>query len=396
MDQDFLNENKSFIPKEPGTDFQISEPQKGNKKKAIIAIVVAVLIILLGFTIALATKLWNPLWNPFAPNPELVLKQAMENMFDVESMHSKIELDLGFDEPLDEEFGIVSMEYILESDFNNSDKENTKSQTDIDMNISSPEVELLFGLKVKTVDEILYFNIDTLPFIFNAYTAIIGIDLSSFQNKWYRFDAKELGMTIKALDFSSEKTLALEQDLKNLYFQKAFLKVLKRLPEETINKKVSYHYLLTLDKESLKQFMLSLPKTLEKHFPEGILEAKEEEQQAMLESIDKMFEKGVPEFEIWIGKKDKLIYRINWQDSYEFEQSEKMAVKYSKNRVDVNLGIDFSKFNEPVNIIAPEESESIIQVLQGLMSSFYSPYNYSGYDYPEGEFDVPDSYFPAY
>lgn len=507
MVDDFLKQNEYSIPEQPGSGFQVVEPKKSGKKKIIIAVIAAFLIIFLGFAIALATKLWDPLWNPFYPNPNKVLEQAIANMADLDSLHSEMILKLDFGELA----GLSALKITAKMDSDDRDKGNPKSQIDTDLNFSviDTPVDVLFGMQMRTIGDVFYFNLDTIPFILTTYASMFGIDVSQFQNVWYRFDPQELGFSVGDLEISESDELALQKDLEDLYDQYPIFEALDRLPEEKIDGVKTYHYLVALKEDNFKQFMVQLPAILEKYEFWGVESLSEEEKQEAINSLDEFFEKGNPEFEIWIGKKDKMIYRVAWESSYEYEsalasnplvssdakiksgmaqlrtQAELVYVNdrsYSnfcsqgklnvqedyipelreyilesggsdvtcyasgdqyclsvklvskngyycvdslgeafeigggqepcgsqryciesgieatekhetaKQTMDIALDLEFSNFNEPVDIRAPENSKSLIELLMDLMmnsSSYYSPeqpyYPEQQYDYPQFE-----------
>jgi hypothetical protein len=93
----------------------------------------------------------------------------------------------------------------------------------------------------------------------------------------------------------------------------------------------------------------------------------EADQQEISDGIDELFEKtGGIDFEIWIGKKDKLIYKVAGQKSFDLSAME----QGEEGTLSLDLNMSFSKFNEPVEIIVPDDSQSIIQMLMPLIQMF--------------------------
>ena len=319
MSDDFLNQNDYSAPPQPSSGFQVVEPRKSGKKKIIIAVIAAFFIIFVGFAIALATKLWDPLWNPFSPNPNKVFKEAMANMIDLNTLHSEAIVNLDFGESED----VSAIKATIKMDSDNRDKDNPKSQVDADFNLSVSDFPagLLFGMQMRSIGDVFYFNVDTIPFIFTTYASMFGVDISQFQNVWYKIDPQELGFSMGNLEISESDQLALQKDMEDLYSQYPIFEALERLPEENIDGVKAYHYLMGLRKDNFKQFMVELPAILEKYKFWGVESLSEEEKQEAIDSLDKLFEEGNPEFEIWIGKKDKMIYRVAWESAYEYEST---------------------------------------------------------------------------
>ena len=363
---DYNAEEASVFP-EQGAGFQPKglKSKSLDKKKLAIGIIAGFLIVLVSFTVVLATKIWDPSWNPFSPNPTKILKQALENMIEVETSHLKIVVDMDIEEG--GEFS--SVKFITDADLDTTDKDNPKIQMDFDMRIKVPdtEIEMIIGTEMRAMDNVIYFQVTSIPFLFNMYLSQIGLDISQWQNKWYHLDPEELGVSMVGLGLSQDDKLALTNDLQELYLEYYPAKPIKRLAEGEIDGQATYHFLMALDKENLKQFIVKLPLALEKYDTFQTKGFTEEEKQEMFTDIDEFFEKtGGMEFEIFIGKTDKLIYLITWQDYLSAE----LFDEEESGGVDLDISIEFSDFNEPVEILTPEGSDSIIEVFMGMMSMF--------------------------
>jgi len=380
-------EVKPFPPKKAGFNNQAEEvkvfPKQGagfqpgglrpkslDKKKLAIGIIAGILIILIGFTIVLAAKIWDPLWNPFAPNPTKILNQAFENMSEIETSHLKMVIDMDIEG--NEE--LSSIKFILDGDFDATDKDNPKSQMDLEARIQIPdtEVEMIMGGEMRTIDDVIYFQVTSIPFLFNMYFSQIGLDITQWQNKWYHFDPEELGVSMTGLGLSQDDKLALTKDLQELYLQYSPAKPIKRLAEEEIDDKATYHFLMALDKENLKQFIVKLPLALEEYDTFKSEGFTDEEKEKMFADIDKFFEEtGGMKFEIWIGKTDKLIYKIAG-----YGEVPESLFEEGEGAISFDFKVESSNFNEPVEILTPQDSSSIIEILMGMMSMFAGEQEY--------------------
>jgi len=205
--------------------------------------------------------------------------------------------------------------------------------------------------------------------------AVAGIDLDPFIGKWFRFDPKEAGMSLQTMTREEEDEITSE--IWRLFSQSPPFRVKAKLAGEKIDNKATYHYLLALDKENTKKFLLELVEISENQNTRpafGIIDTAEISSQ-----IDESFSKvGEIEFEIWIGQKDKYVYKIGIDKDF-------YGVDVGNGQMG-NMALDFemvfSEFNQPRNITAPENSDNIIDLL---MPFFQIPKVFypTGLEFPE-------------
>lgn len=94
--------------------------------------------------------------------------------------------------------------------------------------------------------------------------------------------------------------------------------------------------------------------------------AKEE----FLKEMDEFFEKiGETEAELWIGKKDNLLYKTKGEKEIAASQFEEGA----EGKAIIKFDLEFSKFNEPIKIEAPGKYKSLEEILGG-GETFMSPF----------------------
>jgi hypothetical protein len=339
------------------------KPQESKtKKKVLIGVISGLAVILLGAVVVLASGIWNPIWNPFQPSPDKVLAEAFQNMSNLKAVHSNIVYDM--DVQSEESF---SAKIVIESDSDAFDIENPKSQAVIDVSFPIEGMEMFFGGEIRSINEALYFNVGTIPIPISLELSKIGIDVNDWINKWFRFDSKELGMSLlKTL--SDEEKLNMEQEIQQLFLEYPIAKVEERLANEKIEGQDSYHYLLAIDKENLKQFLIGLMEIVNKYYKiDDLPGMPKADQQEISDGIDELFEKtGGIDFEIWIGKKDKLIYKVAGQKDFDLSAIE----QGEEGTLSLDLNMSFSKFNEPVEIMAPKDSQSIIEMLMPFIQMF--------------------------
>jgi len=358
-------------------------PSDKSKKKIILGAGIGLIVLIAGAVAVLASGLWDPLWNPFQPSADKVVAQALKNMETLQTVHMKADVNMDIMGSSAEESG--SFNFVIEGDADNSDQANPKSQTNFNVSASVQGMNLLLGGESRTVDKVLYFKVDTIPMPLTLYFSKMGLNIDSWREKWIKFDPKELGMSIGA---SSEKKKQFEKEIQQLLVNEPIFHSKKRLPGDKINGKDTYHYLMAIDKESLKQFLDKLPALIKKYnIIPGYQEPSEKEKQKSFKAIDDVFEKtGGIDFEIWISKKDRLVDKIAFNkifDSVDFEQDK----AGSQGKIKIDLELLYSNFNQPVEIKAPEGAQSIIEMLMPFIQLFmgasaqgqvYSPSPYQG------------------
>jgi len=345
--------------------FEKPESSK-SKKKIILGAIVGLMVVIVSAVMVLAAGIWNPVWNPFQPSSEEVLAEAFENMSGLNAVHSKIiyNIDLEAEESFS---GRITME----SDTNLFDVSNPKSQVVIDLSVSAQGIEFFFNGEACSMDEVFYFKIGSMPIPVSLGLSQLGIDANDWTNKWFKFDSKELGMSfIKTL--SDQEKIEMEQEIVHLLSDYPIAKVVEKLADEKIEGQNAYHYLMALDKENVKQFLVGLLEIVNKYYEiDNLMNMPEEDKQEILDGIDELFEKtGGIDFEIWIGKKDKLIYKVTGQKSFDLSEIEVEEMEAGEGILSLDFDMSFSKFNQPVEITAPEDSQSIIEMLMPLIQMF--------------------------
>ncbi len=297
-----ISSKPSFVPK---------------RSSLIIKIVIGVVVILVvGIGVALAARVWDPLWNPFRSEPQEVLEKMYQNMKEAKSLH--VELVLNIEENSSSEVTIIK----LSNDSDKLDPNNTKSKGEIEV-VSGDKFS--FKLNYVIINKKLFFKIDNI-------SPIMGMDLSFFQGKWI-----ESGESFKQ-DNQESKTLgeSIEEIKEILIFK-------QELKDEKIDNKRVYHYLLEINEEKLKELsQIATPVS-------GIVGG--------VGSIEKQVE-DIKDFEInyFIGKRDELLYKISAYKEVE-EESRKESLSFE---------MTFSDFNKELYIEAPQEAQSLEEVLEGL------------------------------
>jgi hypothetical protein len=332
------------------------------KKKIILGAAIGLVVIIGAITAVLAAGLWGPSWNPFGPSPTKVLERAVENMNALQTLHTDINFNIDIK---GEESGIVKVKILADSD--SRDRENSKLQISGDIDFLTTGIEMLFGGDVRLIGDIIYFKAGPIPFAITNQLYQMGANAQDWVNKWFHLDLKEIRTLFGLAAFKEAKAEEMREAIETLSSKYPVFKFKKKLASEKIEGNLAYHYLFAVDKENLKPFLVGLSEiTREYNFlglPIRTTEMTEEEKNELFQSIDERFaEIGEVCFDIWISKKDCLLHKIAGSQSFNGSEQEGAA--------DVGWEILFSKFDEPIEINAPESSTNIMETLTPLFQMF--------------------------
>lgn len=411
-----LEQNQNIYSTPPSTTppppsyFEGTLPPKPKSKKIriIIGVIIGILLVsTAGATVALYTRIFDPLWNPFRPEPDKVIQEMTQRMKQVKTIHSATEINI----EAKEEDGVANISLILNSDADTTDSKNTKSTGNFDIafdlkptgkyTTSSGEIKVSFGGEAKTIGQISYFKINTIPsMIADSLRSETGIDLNGMlRDKWIKIDPESISKSLKEfmenylgasmvpeiegmLEKQFESQKGLQEKFKKMTEGKKFFLVKKELSDSEINGIKSYHYIMSLDKGVVKSlipefailYIDMIKEIMPPDYPltdEDIYEAKKQITQELNKSFDEFFAKvGDIDGEVWIGKKDCLLYKVKMEkvidlsklnENKEYRPNEKMTFK-----VDMN----FSNFDKPVIVEAPKEFTDIMDILMPIIQTF--------------------------
>jgi len=367
-------------------------------KKIIAIIVILVFVGVGGTAAALYTKTWNPAWNPFRPSPSTVLSDMTIKMSNLKAVHNEIVLSIekkGGD-------GEISMKIEISGDEDQTDIDNPKSRGDLSASVSSGGLTGSAAMEFVTIGQTLYLKLTTLPL--PSFLGAEGESLSELldmvKDQWIKIDEESFAELSKTFgqeyqpSMSQEKQKELNSKVIDLFKDSKFYDVKEELDDEEIEGKMTYHYLLTLDKEGIKKLIPDIMKlVMEDYMADEEMEVSKEEIQKVLEDfpelVDKFFEKVGPiDFEVWIGQGDMYLYRTKFEKEINFEDFEESLPGLVEEslpaeqigKVLVSMDLNLSKFNEPVQVEAPEEFKTIEEVIESIMMNFFTGFS----QFPEG------------
>jgi len=329
------------------------EKSKRNLIKIIIGIFV---VLILGTGISLAARIWDPLWNPFRPDPEKVIAKMSKKMAEVKTLHSELKFDFGYEIKSETPKVESSFKTVMTAkvDSDEADPQNLKSAGDFDIVANFDGMQISVAGESITIGEDTYLKLNTIPFPFS-------IMFGEAQGQWIKYGDEETEKTKEAEKETIKKLEELFKD-KKLYIVK------KEFPDEEIRNVKVYHYLVALNKEEIKKLLPELFKTIQefmgsdKPLAEGELEEVLSKLEEILGKIDEITA------EIWIGKKDNYLYKIKAEKEIDLSQFyELVKGKPIKEIVAIKTDIDFSNFNQPVKIEAPENYKGLEEILPGAL-----------------------------
>jgi len=338
--------------------------------KKITIIYLSVIVLLSVLFSSLYTQAWDPMWNPFRAKPSVVLTEMGINLTQVKTYHSVIDFEIGVTN--EEEFNFKGN---IVGDGDNNEPENPKYSNDFTLSFATEGIEFSMAGQSKNIGETSYFKLTTIPALpfLEPMFIMLGIDLNQFKNQWIKVDEESLKAIIgeEYEPIEKEKQKEILKELTDLLKGESFFKVEEEFPDEEINGKMFYHYLVSLDKETIKRKMPEIFELILKYAPE---EDETEISEKMIEEFLGEFSEGMDEFfekagrieaEIWLGKKDKLPYRIKIEK--EIDISEFISVsefgESEQGTVAIKLNIELSEFNEPKEIEAPESFKTLDEIL---------------------------------
>jgi len=206
-------------------------------------------------------------------------------------------------------------------------------------------------------------NNETFYIKINKFPTLGLMDLSSLEGKWVKINLADLEKQLNLLGVEEYQELKKSQEvtsedieeMKNLLSQYQIFKVTEELADEKVNGATTYHYKVDINDEELKNFLTESLKT-------------EDEKDQLNDAFSAIFSDPKIseqlkdfEIEIWIGKKDNLIYKI-------FVNG-KMLLEESMGDMTFSLSLLLSDFNKKVVIDIPEETKSLEEVMGTLFLS---------------------------
>ena len=388
----------------------LSAMEKGKSKDMTIPIVLGVAFLMI---IAIVAGFYF-LSNKEKPGIEKenfqqkILNESMMTMSGVESYAFEGDFNLNFTEiNVDKNKFSLAMKFDGQAD--ESDKNNIKSSFNIKPEITvsreggGEDVSFDFSMKSfgKIGKEEVYFKLN--DFDLGAAGLMYGEMIIPYKNRWYSLDMEKLreesGGFSEVDDFDFNKMV---EDIEDLFKKYKMIKFQKDLGDTKLGDADVYHYQVKIDSEAVFDFYVELLKTI----------VPEIDSTANLEDFDAEIEESREEIlavanevlaniktEVWIGKDDKMIYKMAMSGKFDEEFMEKLEREIHNGfydeieEKDINMyeggpesydgleekntntgelsfsmNMTMSNFNQPINISKPEKSEDLMKVLEEAMA----------------------------
>ncbi len=360
----------------PVSEIQGEKKSKLKNKFLILGVILGISI-LGGVISALATRIWDPLWNPFRPTPQEVIKRMKIETSKLKTLTQEV----NFSGNLEGEEGKTNFSFKGSEKINQAQPDNLQSEGTFDISISFTPTKKEFGLmgmgikfslagESKYLDEKLYLKFTTLP-------SIPFFNLTPIKNVWIRFDEESfnellrefsqynLSQPLEDLEKQKKKQKEVQKRIREIIKNANIIVVKKELPDETIGAEKVYHYLIALDRKELSRAVSECIKAYEEAIESEIGTGMIEDEEELKNSLEKFLNKiGDIEGEIWIGKRDYLLYKLKIEKDINlknFNEEGMLSLRF--------LMIN-SDFNSPVKVTPPAKYKTLKEVFEILFSSF--------------------------
>jgi len=364
-----------------------------------------------------------------------ILNESMMAMNNIESYSFEGDFNLNFTEDDKEEFSLATK---FDGQADESDMDNIKSSFNVKPKITiskeggSEDISFDFSMKSfgKIGEETAYFKLN--DFDLGVTGMMFGEMIVPYKNKWYFLDMKELqeksNNSFKDGDFDFNKMIEEIKDLSKKYEMIKFQEDLGDTKIGSIRTKAwippispttgskdedidTYHYQVKIDPEAVLDFYIEILETTapivagDKLAIDDVEKFKaelEENKEEILAVMDEVLTNV--KTEIWIGKEDKMIYKMTMSGKFDDELAGRIKDKMEEinkdkyNEISVydkllftntaaamklpspskskpfelsfDMSIMMSDFNQPINISKPKEAEDLMKVLEEMMMGF--------------------------
>ncbi len=282
-------------------------------------------------------------------------------------------------------------------------------QTDIDNPKSFGNMRLDMDFSGEGGSQKLYFDLDTMSFgqkavyyKLNDYDLgvmgiMLGPQISQYKGKWHTLDMEEMK---KMKDGGSTGYFGMENydmnKIGELYGKYELVKFQKDLGGAKLGNIDAYHYQARLDGIALANFYTDLLKEMSGGSGDEVSKKSFSEMAQELKDGIKKYQDVIDKIvnninvEIWIGKNDRLMYKLALNGKFDkefFETIEDEIIAKEKDisaeteesgfsdelddiEISFNMNFNLSDYNKPVEIWEPKEAENLMKVLGGIFGEF--------------------------
>jgi hypothetical protein len=248
--------------------------------------------------------------------------------------------------------GISKIDLTSKGYFDRTDSENPKSSMTVNLNIGAISVEA----EIKQLNKMMYVKMDKIPPIAAMFLP------ADYAGKWISFPGEQfLGGTVPGTSEGVLEKLTAEEEvrLRAIVTNARFIKVTRKFAADTINGEATHHFAFALDFKGINRFLEEL-KAYINEVGKNDSSLSLFDPTTISESI-----KNLKDFqgELWVGKKDKLPYKLMVSFGVSRTESENPTTT-------LKIASIMGEWNKPVSIEAPAESVSFLELAEGLSGSF--------------------------
>jgi hypothetical protein len=350
-------------PQIPSSGVPFIPPKRKSPLKVILLTLLIIIILSgAGLGAVLGMRVWDPMWNPFRPKPQAVFDQAILKMNDITKYGYKVSGDVSLNATDNNSNNTIKAQGSFNSggSIDISDILNPKLDSVLDFifSLSTPDPDEKMGVSsagaVRALDNNLYFKISKFEATGSAVNSLEDY-ISSFtdiKDKWAKIIKEQIGSAVgqggEIPSYAKQKEL--ENQIKAILVKYPSWQASEQLADETIGGKSVYHYVISLNKGNVEKSISEIIK----------LGAESDYSLAMAEGfVSTFFEKvGEVKADIWIGKKDLLVYKFNFEKAIDLKQ----VVETVAGDLSVGLNLEMSDHNKPVVVAIPSGVKSVEEV----------------------------------
>lgn len=352
------------------TPNQMPKEKKGMPLILKIFIFLIILVVLAGAGLFVAGQYFNvniP-WNPFALSPQAVVKNMMANMKNIKAYHTSIQVSISAASSANANQTLGSFSLDTEGGTDITDAKNPKADYTISVNLGLPAAvtsPILANMDVIGVNNVLYLRLNSLQMP-TEYTN--GINTAQILGNWLEADqdsmkaltaaeSSQIGQVTLPPSSASQK---MAQEIQNLISSENLVSVDKQLSDQVINGQDTYHYSITISSAKLKDLatkIMNLTTQEAASTQNSGTSAGSSLVDGMAGGVANSFIDAVGDInaEIWIGKKDYLLYQVKFDKTIDLNKlfpgaNTQLAIKVDDNN---------SNFNKPITVQEPASSQKI-------------------------------------
>ncbi len=349
---------------------QTNMPSMRKSHTAIkILMVLVILVVLLGAGYFIAGQYLNLSWNPFTPSPKTVVAKMIESMKNVKSSQTKTDVKFTVTDNNNAPQGGFSFSISGGSDFADANNPKSSFVLAVDGSILGGPANSPYAVSADIVGlgSVFYFKINSAPT--SSGSIHTGVDISQIIGKWFKFDQDSLTAlmeaggselplsTLNASQLNNSESL---QKIRALLSADMFSDY-KQLASETIDNQNTHHYLLKISKEKLKEFLNKLVESFSQQTAGQSRNSELLDAAQMFQAVVNIFPEAIGDIDIemWIGKKDYMLYQAKIVKNIDFSK----VFPGANQQLEINFSMANSEFNKPLTVVEPQGAQKIEDIL---------------------------------